>query len=137
MRKEILRLLEKGKDIQEKLISAYDDSCPVDILDEGKKIVEVKLPGNINGILVILNANAKVKKYSSISNLQQAIELFQNTEIQEDIDTSIVNKELAGLSECQDCFITIKEIFDATKCEIRSLVEQLNHCATQCRTFQL
>lgn len=135
MRKEILRLLEKGKELHEQLISAFDESLPVNIVEEGKKIVEIKLPGNINGMLVILNAAAKAKKYPSISNLQQAIELFKNTEIQEDIDMAIADKELVGLSPCEDCFITIREIFDATKCEIRSHVEELNLHATQCKTL--
>lgn len=137
MRKEILRLLEKGKEFHEQLISANDESLPANIVHEVNTIVEVKLPGNINGLLVILNADARSKKYQPITNLQQAIELFHNTELQQDIDKATVNKELAGLSACQDCFMTIHEIFDATKCEIKSLVDDLKEHAAQCRTLQL
>ncbi|MGE5393149.1 MAG: hypothetical protein ACM3P1_00320 [Candidatus Saccharibacteria bacterium] len=137
MRKEILRLLEKGKDLHEQLISANDESLPANIVDEVNNIAKVKLPGNINGMLVILNADAKSKKYQPVSNLYQAIELFQSPELQQDIDNAIVNKELTGLSDCQDCFITIKEIFDATKCEIRSLVDDLKQHAAQLSTLQL
>lgn len=126
MREEILGLLEKGKELHEQLVSAYDESSPANILDQGNHIIEVKLPGNINGMLVILNADAKSKKYQPVDNLQQAIELFSNAAIQKDIDKAITNKELVGLSPCEDCFISVQEIFDASKCEIQSHVEQLN-----------
>lgn len=135
MRKEILRLLEKGKELHEQLVSAYDESLPQSILDEGNQIVQVRLPGNINGMLVILNAGAKAQKYQPVNNLQQAIELFSDTAIQQDFEKAIANKELLGLSACEDCFITIQEIFDATRCEIKSLVEELNRHATYCKTF--
>lgn len=137
MRKEILRLLEKGKELHEQLVSAFDEALPENIMEEGNNIVNVKLPGNINGMLMILNADAKSKKYQPIQNLQQGIELFSRTELQKDIDNAITNKELVGLSQCEDCFISIKEIFDATKCEIRSHVEELNRHAILYRTIQL
>lgn len=137
MRKEILRLLEKGKELHEQLISAYDESIPVFIIHEGNNIAEVMIPAKVNGILVILNANARLKKYQPVTNLQQAIELFMNTEIQDDINKAITNKELVGLSDCEDCFITIQEILDAGKRDVQSLVEELNQHATQCRALQL
>ncbi|HLN75303.1 MAG: hypothetical protein ACM3O8_09405 [Methylococcaceae bacterium] len=136
MRKEILRLLEKGKELHEQLNFSCDETLASPIIEDGNDIVEVRLPVKVNSILVILNAQVKSKKYPPINNLQQAIEVFKNTEVQHDIDKAIANKELVGLSDCQDCFITIHEILDAGKREMQSLVEQLNQHATQCRAMQ-
>ena len=137
MRNEILRLLEKGKEVHDQLISAYDESLPAGILHEGNNIVAEKLPGKINGILAILNADARSKKYPSVTSIQQAIEVFKSADIQKDIDKAIANKELVGLSDCEDCFITIQEMLDGCKRDMQSLVEELNRHAITCKTLQL
>lgn len=136
MREEILRLLEKGKELHEELILGKE-ILPANTIEKGNSIVEKELPDKINAILVILNADARMKKYLPVGNLQQAIELFRNPEMQQAIDSAIVNKGLAGLSACEDCFVTVQEMLDTTKYEMQMLVNTLNVPNEQCKTVEL
>ncbi|HET6557997.1 MAG TPA: hypothetical protein VFG54_11825 [Prolixibacteraceae bacterium] len=137
MREEILRLLEKGKELHEELVSNYKETLPSNVIEEGNRIVEKELPGKINSILVILNADARMKKYKPVANLQQAIELFSDPEMQNALDKSIANKGLAGLSICEDCFVTVQELLDTTKYEVQTLVNTLSIPYGQCKTVEL
>lgn len=125
MREEILRLLENGKELHEELISIHKETLPANVIERGNSIVEKELPGKINSILVILNADAKMKKYRPVTKLQQAIELFSDPDMQNALDKAIANKGLAGLSICEDCFVTVQELLDATKYEIQTLINHL------------
>lgn len=137
MREEILRLLEKGKELHEELLSNYKETLPANVIEKGNSIVEKELPGKINDILVILNADARRKKYVPVTKLQQGIELFRDPEMQNALDNAIANKGLAGLSICEDCFVTVQELFDATKYEIQVLVNNLHISNGQCKTVEL
>lgn len=137
MRKEILRLLEKGKELHEELLSRNNETLPTTIIERGNRIVESELPDRINAILVILNADAQSKKFIPVNNLQQAIDLFRKTELQDSIDSAIANKGLAGLSNYDDCLITVQELFNNTKIEIESLVNALSPHKSKSKAFQL
>lgn len=137
MREEILRLLEKGKELHEELITNYKETLPGNVIEVGNSIVEKELPGKINDILVILNADARMKKYMPVTRLQQAIELFRDPEMQKAIDKAIANKGLAGLSICEDCFVTVQELLDDTKYEIQTLVNTLHIPDGKCKTVEL
>lgn len=137
MRKEILRLLEKGKELHEELLSRYNETLPTTTIERGNRIVESELPDRINAILVILNADAQSKKFMPVNTLQQAIDLFRKTELQDSIDSAIANKGLAGISNYDDCLITVQELFNNVKIEIESLVEALRPHKSKSKAFQL
>lgn len=137
MRKEILRLLEKGKELHEKLLSRYNETLPTTIIERGNRIVESELPDKINAILVILNADAQSKKFMPVNTLQQAIDLFKNKELQNSIDSAIANKGLVGLSNYDDCLITVQDLFNNTKIEIEFLVNALSPHKSKSKAFQL
>jgi len=137
MRKKILRLLEKGKELHGELISNYNNSLPANIIEDGNSIVYNELPAKINAILVILNADAKEIKYKPVSNLQQAIELFKDIELQNALDKATANKGLVGLSIYEDCLVTVQELLDTTKFEIESLIDLLYTHSGKSKTLQL
>lgn len=137
MREEILRLLEKGKELHEELIANFKETLPANVIERGNSIVEKELPGKVNDILVILNADARMKKYKPVNKLQQAIELFRDPAMQNALDKAIANKGLAGLSICEDCFVTVQELLDATKYEIQTLVNSMRIHNGQCKTVEL
>lgn len=125
MRKEILRLLENGKELHEELISNNNQTLPSNIFERGDRIVDKELPGQVNAILAILNADARMKKYVPVTDLQQAIDLFREQEMQDAIDSAIANKGLTGLSICEDCFVTVQELLDTIKYEMQTHVNTL------------
>lgn len=137
MRKEILRLLEKGKELHEELISRYAEALPANSIEKGNRIVETELPDKINALLVILNADAQSRKFAPVSNLQQAIDLFKNKELQDAINSAIANKGLVGLSNYDDSLISVQELFNNLKIEIASLVESLRPHKSKIKVFQL
>lgn len=137
MRKEILRLLEKGKELHEELLSHHKEVLPANSIERGNRIVETELPDKINVLLVILNADAQSKKFAPVSNLQQAIDLFKNKELQDAINSAIVNKGLVGLSNYDDSLISVQELFNNAQREIESLVDSLRPHKSKSRAFQL
>lgn len=125
MRKEILRLLEKGKELHEELLFSYNEALPAHMIERGNRIVETELPDKINVLLVILNADAQSRKFGPVSNLQQAIDLFKDKALQDAIQSAIANKALVGLSNYDDSLISVQDLFNNLKIEMASLVESL------------
>ena len=136
MRKKILRLLEKGIELHEELISSFNETLPTSIIKSGNHIVEIELPGKINALLVILNADAKYQKYKPVDSLRQAIDLFKDMEIEQAIDHAIANKGLVGLSSCEDCLITVQDLFDTIRCEIDLIIDTLSVYNSKCKALQ-
>lgn len=137
MREEILRLLERGKELHQELISHQHEMLPTHVIEQGNSIVEHQFPRKVNDMLVILNADASAKKYLPVGDLQQAIDLFSDSQMQTALDSAIANKGLAGLSVCEDCFVTVQELLDASKCEMQALVNTLRMLNGKYKTVEL
>jgi hypothetical protein len=126
MRTEILKLLNKGKELHTELIAEYSGILPENIIDGGNRTISEDIPNKTNAILTILNMAEKEEKYSPINNIDDAINLFENENIQESIDKAIGNKDLAGYSPLKNKKLSAAEILENAKFGIESGVQLLS-----------
>jgi|GEM_PF-6237602 hypothetical protein len=126
MRTEILELLNTGKKFHAKLIANYSEVLPENIIDGGNQTISQDIPNKTNVILNILNMAEREEKYSRIDNIDEAINLFENEDIQESIDKAIENKNLIGYSLFKNEKLSTNEIIDNAKFGIKTGVRSIN-----------
>ncbi|WP_417238925.1 hypothetical protein [Bizionia sp.] len=120
MRTEISKLLNKVKELHAELIGNYSEILPQNIIDGGNRTIEEDIPNKINAILSILNMAEKEEKYAPIKNIDEAINLFNEENIQESIDKAIANKNLVGFSSLKNEKLNVAEILENARFGIES-----------------
>jgi len=123
MREEILNGITKGKSTYENIIENYSQTLPKNIIDGSKNSVDVEIPKFVNNFLYILNAAEQKNMYSDIKNIDEAIELFKNPELDDSIAKAIENKTIVGISNKGN--LAAKEILEASMFGIDSGLQLL------------
>lgn len=126
MRNEILHLLKKGKELHTDLINNYSGILPENIIEGGNRTISQDIPSKTNAILTILNMAEKEEKFSPVNDIDNAIRLFENEEIQISIDKAIENKDLTGFSPLKNQTLSTAEILNNAKFGIESGVQLLS-----------
>jgi hypothetical protein len=118
MREQILNTLTKAKSNFEEIINNYSDVLPKNITDGSQNSIEVEIPKFVNNFLYILNASEQKETYSDVKNIDEAIELFKNPELDNVITKAIENKTITGVSSKGN--LAAKEILESSKFGIES-----------------
>jgi hypothetical protein len=125
MRIELLELLIEGKTLHTDLITNYSNVLPKKIIDGGKESVNSNMLKNVNIILSLLNISEKRELFKPVNNLEEAIEVFRDNEIDAIIERAILNKDLAPHSLDRNQTLSVKDILEKTQFEIKSGIQQL------------
>ena len=125
MRNKILELLLKGKDLHNELITKFSDVLPENIIEGGNDNVNSDMPKKINVILSLLNMSEKKEVFPPINNLDEAIEVFKNGNLDEAIERAISNTDLLGFSELKNETLSVKDILENAEFGINSGVQLL------------
>lgn len=126
MRENILHLLKKGKKLHLELIADYSGILPENILSGGNNTINEDFPNKINTFLSILNINEGEDKYKTVTNVDEAIELFEDKNIQISIDNTIHNKSINGFSELRNQILSSEEMLEAARFSIESGADLLS-----------
>lgn len=126
MRENILHLLKKGKDLHQELIENYIGILPKNIIAGGDNTISEDFPNKVNAFLSILNMDEGKEKYKAISNVDEAIKLFEDVNLQIAIDKTINNKNINGFSELRNQILSSEEMLEAARFSIESGTELLN-----------
>lgn len=124
MREQILNNLIKAKSNFEEIIENYSDILPKIITDGSRDSVSVEIPKFVNNFVFILNATEQRELYPTIKNIEEAIELFQNQDLDNSIAKAIENKTITGISAKGN--LAAKEILETAKFGIESGTELLS-----------
>ena len=118
MRKQILYNLTKAKANFEEIIGEYNEVLPKNIIDGSRDTINTEIPKFVNNFLYILNASEQKEVYSNVKNVDEAIGLFKNEDLDAIIEKAIENKTITGISEKGN--LGAKEILEASKFGIES-----------------
>jgi len=87
MREEILNTLVQAKEAYATITNEYGNILPENILNNARTSIDSDIPRFANNFLNVLNNATKENLYSENNNIDEAIELFSNP----DLDVSIQN----------------------------------------------
>lgn len=125
MRSKILELLLKGKELHNELITNFSNVLPENIIEGGNDNVNTDMPKKINAILSLLNMSEKKEVFYPIKNLDEAIEVFKNENLDKVIERAISNEDLIGFSELKNETLSVKDILENAEFGINSGVQLL------------
>ncbi|KRD58497.1 hypothetical protein ASE40_19410 [Flavobacterium sp. Root935] len=123
MREQILNSLTKAKSDFKNIIENYSDVLPKKITDGSQNSVDTEIPKFVNNFLYILNVSEQKNVYTDIKNIDEAIELFKNPDLDTIIQKAIENKTIIGTNSKGN--LAAKEILEASKFGIDSGAELL------------
>lgn len=94
MREEVLDLLIKSRKTFNQIIDELSIALPENILQGSRNSVEVQIPKFANNFIHILNKVEQKKLYSENNNIDEAIEVFSNPDLDVSIEKTIQNTSI-------------------------------------------
>lgn len=126
MRENILNSLKRGKELHQELIQNYSGILPEHIIAGGESTIKQEFPNKVNSFISILNmSKSDDDKYAPINNLDEAINLFEDENIQKSIDNTIANENIRGYSILKEKILSSEEMLEAARIGIESGKELL------------
>lgn len=131
MRIEILELLIEVKNLHTELMTNYSNVLPKNIIDSGNESVHSNIPEKVNDLLSLFNSSEKRELFKPVNNLDEAIEVFSDDEIDAIIERAISNKDLTSFRIDNNQTLSVKDVLEITQYGIKSVVQLLEmHIAT-------
>ncbi|KLT69908.1 hypothetical protein [Flavobacterium sp. ABG] len=92
MRAEILKTLVQAKEMYATITNEYGNVLPENILNSAHATIDSNIPKFVNNFLHVLNDAVKQNIYSENNNIDEAIEVFSNPDLDVSIQSAINSK---------------------------------------------